>query len=69
MTSYNPLPSHLKAVQEELSGGSAPTPTNGGTVETGMEWDFIIDKQGRRRYVEICMSKTGSDIRDVIKIP
>jgi hypothetical protein len=51
MTSYNPLPSHLKAVQEELSGGSAPTPTNGGTVETGQEWDFIIDKQGRRRYV------------------
>jgi hypothetical protein len=69
MTSYNPLPSHLKAVQEELSGGSAPTPTNGGTVETGMEWDFIIDKQGRRRYVEFYMSKTGSDIRDVIKIP
>jgi hypothetical protein len=51
MTSYNPLPSHLKAVQEELSGGSAPTPTNGGTVETGGEWDFIIDKQGRRRWV------------------
>lgn len=51
MTSYNPPASHLKAVEEELSGGSAPTPTYGGTVETGAEWDFIIDKNGRRRYV------------------
>ncbi|ORY31949.1 hypothetical protein BCR39DRAFT_524745 [Naematelia encephala] len=47
MTSYNPLPSHLKAVQEEFSGGMA-TPSYGGTVETGAEWDFVIDKHGRR---------------------
>jgi len=52
MTSYNPLPSHLKAVQEEFGsgmGGGIPTPTYGGTVETGAEWDFVIDKHGRRR--------------------
>lgn len=47
MTSFNPQPSHLRAVEEELAGGS--TPTHGGAVDTGVEWEFIIDKQGRRR--------------------
>lgn len=46
MTSFNPLPSHLKAVEEERP---ISTPTYGGAVETGAEWEFIIDKQGRRR--------------------
>ncbi len=51
MTSYNPLPSHLKAVQEEFGGPGMNTPTYGGTVETGAEWDFVIDKHGRKRCV------------------
>lgn len=48
MTSFNPLPAHLIATQDE-SAGSA-TPSYGGTVETGAEWDFVIDRNGRRRY-------------------
>jgi hypothetical protein len=51
MTSFNPLPSHLQAVQEEygVGGSGMATPSYGGTVETGAEWDFVIDKHGRRR--------------------
>ncbi|KAK1926273.1 hypothetical protein DB88DRAFT_481296 [Papiliotrema laurentii] len=50
MTSYNPLPSHLKAVQEEfgIASGGMATPSYGGTVETGAEWDYVIDKHGRK---------------------
>ena len=48
MTTFNPLPAHLKAVQEEVSPGFA-TPTYGGAVNSGVEWDFVIDKHGRRR--------------------
>ena len=48
MTSFNPLPSHLKAVQEEFGNG-LNTPSYGGTVNTGAEWDFVVDKNGRRR--------------------
>ncbi len=39
-TSFNPLPAHLKAVQEEVQPG-ASTPSYGGTVNTGAEWDFV----------------------------
>jgi hypothetical protein len=49
MTSYNPLPSHLRAVQEEFA--TAPgmaTPSYGGQVNTGVEWDFVVG-HGRHR--------------------
>lgn len=50
VTSFNPLPAHLQAVQEELSNnGGMNTPTNGGTVMTGQEWDYVTGKDAQRR--------------------
>jgi hypothetical protein len=50
MTTFNPLPQHIAAMQDDdYTRGGAPTPTYGGAVETGAEWDFIVDKHGRRR--------------------
>jgi len=48
MTSYNPLPAHITAMQENTA---VHTPTYGGQVETGAEWDFVLDRNGRRRFV------------------
>lgn len=49
MTSFNPLPAHLQAVQEEFSGGTS-TPSYGGAVNSGAEWDFVLDRNGRKRW-------------------
>lgn len=49
-TSFNPLPAQLQAVQEELSmNGGTSTPSYGGTVMTGQEWDFVVGEDGKRR--------------------
>ncbi|KAK4684868.1 serine/threonine protein kinase KIN1/2, partial [Tremellales sp. Uapishka_1] len=48
MTSFNPLPSHLVAAHDDLAAGGMHTPSYGGAVETGAEWDFVIDKHGNR---------------------
>lgn len=49
MTSFNPMPAHLNAVQEEFPSGGMTTPTYGGTVNTGIEWDYVVGPDGRRR--------------------
>lgn len=54
MTAFNPLPQHLQATKEDEYSGGLATPSYGGTVETGAEWDFIVDKHGRRRLVFGC---------------
>ena len=56
MTSFNPLPAHLNAVQEEFPSGGMTTPTYGGTVNTGMEWDYVVGPDGRRRCVLFALS-------------
>ncbi|WWD22296.1 hypothetical protein CI109_106787 [Kwoniella shandongensis] len=47
MTSFNPLPAHIQAAQDQFEGG-VPTPTYMGMVDTGAQWDYIIGKDGRR---------------------
>lgn len=51
MTAYNPLPSHMQAMQDDIhaANGGLSTPSYGGTVSTGAEWEFVIGKDGRRR--------------------
>jgi len=48
-TAFNPLPAHLKAVQEDFTKTGMSSPSYGGTVNTGIEWEFVVDKQGRKR--------------------
>jgi hypothetical protein len=51
VNSFNPLPAHLQAVQEDLAhqNGGATTPAYGGPVMTGNEWDYVVEKDGNRR--------------------
>ena len=50
MTSFNPLPSQIQTAQADFVDGLT-TPSYGGAVETGAEYEFVIDKHGRRRCV------------------
>ncbi|WWC85589.1 uncharacterized protein L201_000453 [Kwoniella dendrophila CBS 6074] len=48
MTSFNPLPAHVQAAQDQFTSDGIPTPTYMGMVNTGAEWDFVIDRNGHK---------------------
>ncbi|KAK6904883.1 hypothetical protein I203_105702 [Kwoniella mangroviensis CBS 8507] len=48
MTSFNPLPAHVQAAQDQFTSDGIPTPTYMGMVDTGAQWDYIVGKDGRR---------------------
>ncbi|WWC57895.1 uncharacterized protein I303_100430 [Kwoniella dejecticola CBS 10117] len=48
MTSFNPLPAHVQAAQDQFPSDGIPTPTYMGMVDTGAQWDYIVGKDGRR---------------------
>lgn len=48
-TAYEPLPAHLQAAaQEPLSANGMTTPTYGGAVNPGVEWDYVVNPDGTK---------------------
>lgn len=59
-TAFQPLPSHLHAAaQEPISANGTTTPSYGGLVSTGVEWDFVVNADGTKRCVPVCMFGSG----------
>jgi hypothetical protein len=49
-TAYQPLPAHLHAAaQEPLSANGMTTPSYGGLVAPGVEWDYVTNPDGTKR--------------------
>ena len=51
-TAFHPLPSHINtAIQDPMTANGVHTPSYGGVVSTGVEWDYIVHPDGSRRCV------------------
>lgn len=55
-TAYQPLQAHIHAAaqaQEPISANGMTTPSYGGLVSPGVEWDFVVNADGTKRWVNV----------------